>query len=141
MDDHQLKKEENESVEELSTVCSHIVLKCLYLARIGRPGILWSVNKLARAVTKWTKSCDKRLARLISKFIIQVNTGNVVMWETQHNNADWDCFKTLILQETLKTQNQPQEVSCVFSEVTRLYPQFGCARNRLQFHIVLQKRK
>ena len=27
---------------------------------------LWSVNKLARAVTKWTKSCGKRLARLIS---------------------------------------------------------------------------
>ena len=30
------------------------------------PGILWSVNKFARALTKWTKSCDKRLARLIS---------------------------------------------------------------------------
>ena len=27
---------------------------------------MWSVNKLARAITKWTKSCDKRLARLIS---------------------------------------------------------------------------
>ena len=26
----------------------------------------WAVNKLARAVTKWTKACDKRLARLIS---------------------------------------------------------------------------
>ena len=38
----------------------------LYLARIGRPKILWSVNKLARAITKWTKACDKRLARLIS---------------------------------------------------------------------------
>ena len=38
----------------------------LYLARIGRLDILWSVNKRARAVTKWTKACDKRLARLIS---------------------------------------------------------------------------
>ena len=28
--------------------------------------ILWFVNKLASAITKWTKSCDKRLARLIS---------------------------------------------------------------------------
>ena len=45
---------------------AHIVLKCLYLARIGRPDILWSVNKVALAVTKWTKSCDRRLARLIS---------------------------------------------------------------------------
>ena len=66
LDDHQLKEEENGSVGELSTACSHIVLKCLYLARIGRPDILWSVNKLARAVTQWTKACDKRLARLIS---------------------------------------------------------------------------
>ena len=61
-----LKKKKLESVGELSTVCSQIVLKCLYLARVGRPDILWSVNKLARSITKWTKACDKRLARLIS---------------------------------------------------------------------------
>ena len=36
------------------------------MARIGRPDILWSVNKLARSITKWTKACDKRLSRLIS---------------------------------------------------------------------------
>ena len=36
------------------------------LARIGRPDILWSVHELVRAITKWTKACDKRLARLIS---------------------------------------------------------------------------
>ena len=66
MDDHQFTEEEIGSVGELSTVCSQIVLTCLYLARIGRLDILWSVNKLARTVTKWTKACDKRLARLIS---------------------------------------------------------------------------
>ena len=32
----------------------------------GWPDILWSVNKLARSITKWTKACDKRLNRLIS---------------------------------------------------------------------------
>ena len=61
MDDHQFKEEEIGSVGEFSTVCSQIVLKCVYLARIGRLDILWSVNKLARAVTQWTKSCDKPL--------------------------------------------------------------------------------
>ena len=66
LDDHNFKKEELETVGELSDVCSQKVLKCLYLARIGRLGILWSVNKLARAVTKWTRACDKRLSRLIS---------------------------------------------------------------------------
>ena len=54
------------SVGELSQVCSQIVLKCLYLARIGRLDILWSVNKLARSFAKWAKACDKRLNRLIS---------------------------------------------------------------------------
>ena len=66
IDDHHFKLEELKSVGEFSQVCSQIVLKCLYLARIGRPDILWSVNKLARSVTKWTKACDKRLNRLIS---------------------------------------------------------------------------
>ena len=47
-------------------VRSQIVLKCLDLARIGRPDILWSLNKLARSITQWTKACDKRLNRLIS---------------------------------------------------------------------------
>ena len=68
IDDHHFKEEETKSVGELSTTCSQIVLKCLYLARIGRPDILWSVNKLARSITKWTKACDKRLNRLISYF-------------------------------------------------------------------------
>ena len=36
LDDHQYKEEENGLVGDLSTVCSQIVLKCLYLARIGR---------------------------------------------------------------------------------------------------------
>ena len=66
IDDHHFKEEEMKSVGELSQVCSRIVLKCLYLARIGRADIPWSVNKLARSITKWTRACDKRLSRLIS---------------------------------------------------------------------------
>ena len=51
VDDRQFKKEELETVEELSNVCSQLVWKCLHVARIGRPDILWSVTTLARAVT------------------------------------------------------------------------------------------
>ena len=65
IDDHHFK-EETKSVGEVSSTCSQIVLKCLYLARIGRPDISWSVNQLARSITKWTKARDKRLNRLIS---------------------------------------------------------------------------
>ena len=50
----------------LSPLVNQIVLTCLYMARIGRPDIVWSVNMLARSVTKWTGACDRRLARLIS---------------------------------------------------------------------------
>ena len=66
IDDHHFKEEELKSAGELSKVCFQIVLKCFFLARIGRPDILWSVNKLTRSITKWTKACDKRLNRLIS---------------------------------------------------------------------------
>ena len=67
IDDHHVKEEEMKSVGELSHVCSQIVLKCLcWQELIGRPDIPWSVNKLARSITKWTKACDKRLNRLIS---------------------------------------------------------------------------
>ena len=66
IDDHHFKEEGTKSVGELSNTCSQIVLKCLYLERIGRPDILWSVNKLAQSITKWTKACDKRLNRLNS---------------------------------------------------------------------------
>ena len=31
-----------------------------------RPDLYWAVNLLARAVTKWTKACDRRMERLVS---------------------------------------------------------------------------
>ena len=66
IDDHHFKEEETKSVGELSNTCSQIVLKCLYLARIGRP-VFFVVSKEARTFhNKRTKSCDKRLNRLIS---------------------------------------------------------------------------
>ena len=49
VDDHHFKKEEMGSVGHMSKVCCQMVLKCLYLARIGRSDILWSVNEIARA--------------------------------------------------------------------------------------------
>ena len=55
----------------------------ILFARIGRPDILWSVNKLARSITKWNKACDKRLNRLISyihhtcEYKQYCNVGNV----------------------------------------------------------------
>ena len=43
-----------------------------------------------------------------------MNTNSIVMWETLPNNAGWDCFKTPILPEILKTQNRSLEEHCAF---------------------------
>ena len=68
-------------------------------------------------------------------------TNNVVMWETLQNNADWDCFKTPILQEILRTENPFQVEHCAFSEAIRLFQSVGCVRNKLQFRTVQQNQK
>ena len=122
IDDHHFKEEETKSVGELSHVCSQILLKCLYLARIGRPDILWSVNKLARSITKWTKVCDKRLNRLISyihqtcEYKQHCHVGNTA------KQCRLGLFQdSLILREILKIQNPLLEEHCAFLEVIRLF--------------------
>ena len=49
MDDHQLQTEDVQVVGEHASVCAEIVSP---FTRIGRPGISWTVDTLARAVTK-----------------------------------------------------------------------------------------
>ncbi len=63
MDDHLFPPEELVEKGHLAPVAARIVLKALYLARLARPEILWTVNYLAREVTRWTVACDKRLLR------------------------------------------------------------------------------
>ena len=65
MDARQFIPEFLNITRELAPVSAHIVLKCSYLARIGRPDLLWTVNMLARSVTQWNKARDESLARLI----------------------------------------------------------------------------
>ena len=50
-------------------IVKSMLSNCLEMLIIGTnwtTDILWSVNKLARSITKWAKACDKRLSRLIS---------------------------------------------------------------------------
>ena len=62
---------------------------------------------------------------LFLTFIIRVNTNSIAMWETQPNNAGWDCFKTPNLQEILRIQNLHQVEHCAFLEVIRLFQFVG----------------
>ena len=119
IDDFHFKEEEMKSVGELSQVCSQIVLKCLYLARIGRLDIRWSVNKFARSITKWTKACDKRLNRLISYIHHTCEYKQYCFGVVLQNKTGWDCFKTLTLLEILRTQKSiSRGTSCVFGSHT-----------------------
>ena len=142
IDDHHFKEEELKSVVELSKVSSQIVLKCLCLARIGRPDILWSVNKLARSITKWTKACDKRLSRLISyihhtsECKQHCHVGNTAKQYGLGLFQDSD-----FAGEILRIQNRPQVEHCAFLEVIRLFQLVGCVRNKLQFRTVQQNQK
>ena len=140
IDDHHFKEEEWKSVGELSKVCSQVVLKCIYLARIRRPDILCSVNKLARSITKWTKACDKRLSRLISYIHHTCEYKQYCHVGALPNNADCDCVKTPILQEILRIQNLHQVEHCAFLDVI-LFQSVGCVRNKLQFRTVQQNQK
>ena len=128
IDDHHFKEEEMKSVGELSQVCSQIVLKCLYLARIGRPDIQWSVNKLARSITKWTKACDKRLNRLIS-----CNTAKQCrLGLFQDSDFAGD------LEDSKSTSGG---TLCIFGGHTFVPKSWMCKRNKLLFLTVQQNLK
>ena len=142
IDDHHLKEAETKSVGELSSTCSQIVLKCLYLARIGRPDNLWSVNKLARSITKWTKACDKRLNRLISyihhtsEYKQCCHVGNTAKQCRLGLFQDSD-----FAQDLEDSKSTSGGTLCVFWKVIHLFQSVGCARNKLQFHTVQQNQK
>ena len=128
-------------LETYLLVAYKLFINFIYLARIGRRDFFWFVNKLARAVTNGQKHAPNVWRVLSLTFITHVKTGNVAMWEIQHNNADWDCFKTGTLREILKIQNPLLEEHCAFSEVTHLFQSVGCVRNKLLFRTVQQNLK
>ena len=141
IDDHHFKEEETKSVGELSNTCSQIVLKCLYLARIGRPDILWSVNKLARSITKWTKACDKRLNRLIS----YIHHTSEYKQYCHVGNTAKQCRLGLFQNSDFAGDLEDSKSTsggalCVFT-VIRLFRWVGCVRNRHQFLTAQQNLK
>ena len=73
--------------------------------------------------------------------ITHVDTNSIVMWVILPNNADWDCFKTQILQEILRIQNLRQVEPEAFLEVIHLFQSVRCVRNKLKFRTVQQNQK
>ena len=108
--------------------------------RIGRPDILWSVNKLARWITKWTKACDKRLNRLISsihhtcEYKQYCHLGNTVKLQTGTVSRLWLRrrswrFKIHFWRNIMRfwksyvcsSKLDVQETNCCFSQFNRIW--------------------
>ena len=139
LDDHQFKKKNWGLLDKWQNFVFELFSKCLYLARIGRPDILWPVNKLARTVTNWTNACDtfsrfdllhtphEWLQTLLSwgLYCPTVQVGTV--------SGLWFCRRSWRLESRL------QKDFCAYLEVKHSYQEVGCVRNRLQCHTILQK--
>ena len=122
------------NANKVSQVCSQIVLKCMYLGRIGRPDIPWSVNKFARAVTKWTRTCDKRFARLIS----DIHHTNEFRQSCHVRNTAQHC-RLGFFQDSDFAGDLDESKST--SEAEQTSPSVGCARSKRQYPTVLQSLK
>ena len=77
----------------------------------------------------------------LTLFITRTISDNIVMWVIRHSIADWVCFQTQTLLEILRTQHQPQELSCVFLEAEHLSQSVGCTRSKLLSRAVPQNVK
>ena len=91
LDDHHFNKEDLESFGELSKVCSHIVLKCLYFARIGRLDTLWNVIKLARGRTRRADASQTSQRRTRSFFHHEQMAVMMTVVSVQHHSAQRCC--------------------------------------------------
>ena len=71
----------------MSEVCSQIVLNWLYLARIGRPDILWSVNKLAKPVTTMDSGMWQKISKI--DFLFSSHWPSTILSCGKHSWRPW----------------------------------------------------
>ena len=119
-------------------VVTSILSNCsemFFLARIGRPDILWSVwiN-----LHDWLRNGSKRVTNAwidwFHAFITHVNANRISLWITLQNNADWDHFKTPILREILRIQDRLLKEHCAFFGSHKFVPtSWMCKKTNFSF--------
>ena len=122
---------------ESSDVCSQIVWTCLYLARIGRPDILWTVSKLARSVTKWTRARDRRLTRFISHIHHTTDYRQYCHVGSTAQHCLWGLFQDPDFAGDLENSKSTSGRILCFLEAEHLFPFVGCVRSKRQYLTVL----
>ena len=111
MDDHLYSPEHAVCSRELAPICTQIVSKILVLDH-WKTDLQWTVNMLARSVTKCNKPYNNRLARLISYIKQAKPTDKTVLLETTLRAANLDSFRMLLVLEICKIQDQLQADIC-----------------------------
>ena len=110
------------------------VLKCSYLARIGRPEILWLMNKLARSITKWTKARDRQLFRLTSNIHDTCDNDQYCHLGNTVKQCRLGLFQDSDFAGDLEdSKSTSGGTLCIFGSHTFFFQSAGCVRNKLQF--------
>ena len=98
---------------------AQIVGTCLCFARVGRPGVLWTVNMLARSVTKWNQTCTNDKLHQSNE-----ERQTLVLLETKYRTANLDYFRTLLLPHQLQAEGY------TYWDHKYLLQFLGCAKNK-----------
>ena len=100
IDDHLIPVEEFEIKGVLAPVAARIVLMALFFARLARMDVMWTVNLLAREVTRWSPACDRCLHRLICFLHHTKDHGVVCFVGDRASDFFLMLFPTLVLRGT-----------------------------------------
>ena len=118
--------------------------KCLYLARIGGLGILWSINKFVTAVTKWTRQELVTDAEFVSfpTFITQTTTDTYFHVGNTAQHCRVCLFQDSDFAGELEdSKSNSAENLMYFRKSNICSPSLGCARSKRQCLRVPQSRK
>ena len=63
-----------------------------------------------------------------------MNTNSIAMWETRPSNADWDCFKTPMLQDLEDSKSTSGGTLCVFGRHTFVPTSWMCKKQTSVSH-------
>ena len=95
-------------------------------------GTLWSFNKLARSVKKWTQACDRRLARSISHICFTSDYRQHCHVGNAAQHCRFGAFQDSQFARDLEDSKSTSGGVLCFFEVEHLYPSVGCARSKRQ---------
>ena len=122
LDEHQFNQEELESVGELSEVC---LTNCLEMLVFGTNGTTWH-SMVGQQACKSSHKMDSGMRQTIDKtdfsHSLQIRFRQRCHVGITAQHCGLVCSKSQTLLVTLRTGNQPQEVSCDFLEVTTFSP-------------------